>query len=45
MQLTQLDSEKGEGRAAYAKSHIVAATAPTELGVLRKADGAEGFGK
>lgn len=45
MRTTQLDSEKAEGRAAYAKSHIVAATAPSELGLLRKADGDEGFGK
>ncbi len=42
--LAQLDAEKGE-RSSYAKSTIVAASAPRELGSLRQADGAEGFEK
>ncbi len=38
----QLEDEKGD-RSAYAKSTIVPAGAPRELGQLRDADGKEGF--
>lgn len=39
----QLDATEQGERSAYAKSTIVAASAPRELGSLRQADGAEGF--
>jgi hypothetical protein len=40
--LSQLEAEDGD-RSAYAKSTIVPASAPRELGTLRMADGKEGF--
>jgi GDP-D-mannose 3', 5'-epimerase len=40
--LVQLEAEDGD-RSAYAKSTIVPASAPRELGTLRMADGKEGF--
>ena len=40
--LSQLEAEDGD-RSAYAKSTIVPASAPRELGTLRLADGKEGF--
>jgi GDP-D-mannose 3',5'-epimerase len=39
----EAELKAGKDQSSFAKSTIVAASAPRELGSLRQADGAEGF--
>ena len=39
----EAELKSGKDQSSFAKSTIVAASAPRELGSLRQADGAEGF--
>lgn len=39
----EAELKAGKDQSSFAKSTIVAASAPRELGTLRQADGAEGF--